>query len=179
MAEPTDPGPVADDPELTVNLTRLLNIRGPLGLLKVLDTVVPVVSLGNVVQPIVEINQPAFRSTDVFSNGVLVAPAAGTVLADTGQLAAGTFDVQYYVSAMDFLGTRQLDFEHRNAANAANLAIWSFLFFNAVENQTKQWGPFNMGYEVALNERLRIVVGAVAIGAAIPVVATIFARRRT
>ncbi len=176
MAEPTDPGPVVTDDELVVNLTRLLNIRGPLGLLSVLNTVVPVVSLGNVVEPVIRVDQPSFRSTDIFSAGILTAAAINTVHADTLALPAGTYDVIMWVSPGN-LATNppQFAMQHRNAADAATLAVW-----NHIESPIRPqvgFSPFSFGYVLAANERLRII-NLLAVAAGETSYATIWARVR-
>jgi len=176
MAEPTDTGPVALDPELTTNLTRLLQIRGPLGLLRVLDTIVPVVSMGDVVSPTITVLQPAFRSTDIFSAGAQLAAAVNTVHADTTGLAAGTYDVVIIIQSDPADLAMVFQIQHRNAANAANLAQWDIVprQTGGIELQYQM----EFGYEIALNERLR-VLNLTVIGAGQPSVATIFARLRT
>jgi len=176
MADPTDPGPVSNDPELQAALTRILQIRGPLGVLKVLDTIVPVVSLGDVVQPSITVLQPSFRSTDIFSVGVVQAPAAGATLADTGPLAAGTYDVRFLCSAGDGTAGARIDLAHRNAADNANLALWQHNIRSA--NSDAMLWEYTFGYEIAANERLR-ATAAVAGAAGARWYATIFARLRT
>jgi len=176
MAEPTDPGPVALDPELAASLVRLLNIRGPLGNLKVLDTIVPVVSLGDVVQSTVQVVAPAFRSSDVFSAGVQVAAAANTVHADTLSLAAGIYDVTLQLSCGENSLNTNFVLEHRNAANAANLMTIPIVM-NSISNAASP-STWSFGYELALNERLRIL-NAVAMNANRRTAAWIMARIRS
>jgi len=171
--------PQVNDAELEVGLIRALSVVGQIGKLRVLDIVIPTISLGDVIQPTVEVRSPSYRSTDVFSAGVQIAPAAGAVLADTTGLAEGIYDVQYYLTTTDTAGTRLLALEHRNAANTATLATWEFIVYDALGNVSRPWVLNPLAYEIAANERLRIVVGAVAIAAGVPAVATIFARRRT
>lgn len=177
MAEPDPNTPQVVDPERVVDLTRLLQIRGPLGVLNVLDTIVPVVNMGDVVARSVEVRQPAFRSTDIFSAGVLQAPPVGTVLADTGALAEGIYDIRLIMttnSAGTFTDTIQV--QHRNAANTANLAAWDFVVVIATSDNA-QYRQQEFAYELGLNERLRII--NVKVGQAAKIFAcTIFARRR-
>ena len=170
--------PQSDDADLAADLIRLLKIIGPLGRLSVSDLVVPVVNMGDVVTRTITVLQPAFRASDVFSNALITAPAAGAILADTGQLAAGVYDVRLLMvtnSANLFNGG--FVFQHRNAANAANIAVWHHLERTGGQDQAFQY-DYTFAYEIALNERLRIAVNAA--GAAARVwTATIFARRRT
>ena len=162
MAE-VDPGrPQVVNPELSVDLTRLLQIRGPLGVLNVLDVVVPVVSLGDVVTPSINIRGPTFRSTDIFSAGFQAAPPVNTVLADTLALPAGIYDVVLQFSYVETT-TQAVRFQHRNAANAANLMEMDFLTDPNAAYVGPQMFPF--AYELATNERLRfIITGAGAVG---------------
>lgn len=173
MADPDPNTPQVVDPERVVNLTRLLQIRGPLGVLNVLDTIVPVVNMGDVVTRTVTVLQPNFRSTDVFSAGIQVAAAPGTVHADTGPLAEGVYDIHYYI---EIGGTTNVNFavNHRDAADLVNLARWEYI-------GNFRGGPIatqTLAYEFAANERLQIrniVVAAAGVGT----VASIFARLRT
>lgn len=167
--DPTIPQVV--DPERTVDLTRLLQIRGPLGVLNVLDTIVPVVNMGDVVARTVDINPPSFTSTDVFSAGDQTFAPPGTVHADTGALAEGVYDVQ--LSMPSTINSAMIwRIQHRNAANTADLAVWSTLI-HAVTGVFSQ----TLGYTFALNERLRIVNNSVFTAGEVSM-AFIFARRR-
>ena len=58
----------------------------------------PVVLVGGTVS-FVAAPTPAYRVPDLFSVGVLIAPAAGSVLADTGPLPAGAYSVQLFMDA--------------------------------------------------------------------------------
>lgn len=173
MAEEDPNTPQAVDPETATNLVRLLQIRGPLGVLNVLDTIIPVVNMGDVVARTVAVLQPSFRSTDVFSAGKQVGAPAATVHADTGPLAEGIYDVLLQIP--ETTNTSIVwDVEHRDAANAANLAVWSTIISGTTGGRFKQ----RFAYEFAANERLRILnEGGVAAG--VTSVAFIFARRRT
>lgn len=176
MAEDLPPGtPEVDDPLLVADLIRLLSIKGAIGRLPLADIVIPVVNLGDVVQPTVEIRSPAFRSTDVFSAGVQVGAGANTVHADTGALVAGVFDVQLSIDRGN--GTtnhEQWAIEHRNAANTANLAVWNYI--NSASRAPYAFQQ-TFAYEFAVGERLRII-NVVALVAGDTSNAVIFARRR-
>lgn len=178
MADELPPGtPEVDDPILLADLIRILSIKGALGKMRVADIVLPIVSLGDVVQPTVEVRQAAFRSTDIFGGAGVVAPAVNTILADTGPLPAGVYDVALYASSNDSgSAAARTRVEHRDAANAANLAQWDLQ--TASQDQTAIWSPWiTFGYELALNERLRML--NVLVGQANKVhIATIFARLR-
>lgn len=172
MAE-TDPTiPQVVDPERTVDLTRLLQIRGPLGVLNVLDTIVPVVNMGDVVTRTVTVLQPAFRSTDVFTEGVQIAAAANFAHADTGPLAEGTYDLMFQIP-QTLVSSVVWHMKHRNAADNADLAIWPTIL------QAGTGGAFwqTFAYEFAINERIRLTNFS-AFAAGESSVAVILARRR-
>lgn len=176
MAELNPNVPQVNDPELEVEVIRLLQIVGPLGKLNVIDAVLPTINLGNAVPTEVEVRQPSFRSTDVFSTGLQTNQAANTILADTGPLAAGVFDVMIHGSTNTTTDPASIIAEHRNAANAANLATWDYYCMTGGGNAVV-WGPFHFAYEFALNERLRLLQ-SLAGGAGRTFAAVIFARIR-
>ena len=172
MGEIDPTKPQVNDPEVEAELIRVLSIVGPLGKLDVIPAVLPIISMGNVVQQTVEVRSPNFRSTDIFSAGIVTGGAAGTVHADTTALQAGTYDMIYVISPTATTGP-EWQVQHRNAANAANLAQVRHI---TVPGAT---APIIMtlAYEFALNERLRILNGLVMAGGEVSN-ATIFARRR-
>lgn len=166
--------------DLKVQMIRDLEVVGQVPDLEIIPAILPVIVMGNVLQQTVRVEQPVFRSTDVFSNGLQTAPAAGEVLADTGPLATGVYDLQVYslMAATGFNNIR-IEFQHRNAANAANLASWDYgCRGHSVANETTPvWVIQTLAYELAENERLRLIV-PVAFAAGDPAIGTIFARRR-
>lgn len=175
MAEELPPGtPEVDDPLLVADLIKLLSIKGAIGRLPLANIVLPVVSLGDVVTPTINVQAPAFRSTDIFTAGVLGPSPAGTVYADTGSLTAGTHDLQLYIPGGDLLFPQWV-VEHRNAANTAVLASW-----NIGHSSTLPLQIFSQtfSYEFAVNERLR-VVNLTTSGVNESGSAVIFARVRT
>jgi hypothetical protein len=158
MAE-VDPNlPQVVDPERTVELTRLLQVRGPLGVLNVLDTIVPVVSMGDVVPRTITVLPPAFRTTDIFTNQQQIAQPLDTILADTGALAEGTYDLLVQWSHQGDAVNQNFRFEFRNAANTANLALWTLAL--RMVSSDSIGGNLNFALEFAANERLRIVQAA-------------------
>lgn len=172
MADPDPNTPQVVDPERVVDLTRLLQIRGPLGVLNVLDTIVPVVNMGDVVARSVEVRPPFFTSTDIFSAGLQTAAPINFVHADTGPLAEGIYDIQLQIPATATTGN-SWNIEHRDAANTAALAVWNAILITGTGGVLAQ----TFAYEFAINERLRIInLGAFAAGELS--VAHIFARRR-
>jgi len=165
--------PQSDDPDLAADLIRLLRIVGPLGRLSVADVVIPVVSMGDVATRTITVLQPAFRSTDLFSAGLLVAAAVDTVHADTGPLAEGTYDVVIHISPQ---ATTNMFWRvvHRDAADAATLMEYRPAAPAGASGSMVQ----TFGYELALNERLRIT-NTTAFAAGEGSSAWIFLRRRT
>ncbi len=61
---------------------------------------------------------PAYSVTDIFTVGIVVAPAINTILADTGPLPVGPYTVQWILMVRE---RSILAFEWRDAGNAANL----------------------------------------------------------
>jgi len=176
MAEIDPNTPQVVDPERVVDLTRLLQIRGPLGVLNVLDTIIPVVNMGDVVARTVTVLQPAFRTTDIFGVGVVTAQPAGTVLADTGPLAEGTYDFIYNGLVYSTVASAEIRLEFRNAANTATLASWPNVGALFTSGAPPGWG-YTFALELAINERLR-AVQVQTLPAGQSAYATLFARRR-
>lgn len=85
-----------------------------------------------------------------------VAPAANAVQADTGALPAGTYDFIIVLMVSDTVAVgKGLIVEHRNAANGATLAVLGGV--SAPESIT-----YTTRLTLALNERVRVIVGTVA-----------------
>ena len=154
MAQPNAALPQVVDPERLADLIRLLTVRGPLGVLNVADVVVPVVSLGDVVERTITVLQPAFRASDFFSVGTVTGGAAGTILADTGPLPAGTYDVIITVNPNQTAPGDLSTFDHRNAANTANQMTWTLL----VGSELSLLRTVHLAIVMGLNERLRLVI---------------------
>ena len=164
---PRDPAQVQlDFPELTADLIRDLRLTGVLGLLNFSDTVIPIIQVGNVRPQIIRTDLATFDSAEVFS-GSVSAPGANAVIADTTALPAGEYDVVFggSVSAGSAFASR-FELQWRNAANAANLAVWPHAVQRAAgDGIVFTFGP--MALNIGLNERLRWVnilasTGAVA-----------------
>ena len=85
-----------------------------------------------------------------------VAPAANTVLADTGALAAGNYDIEVDAGASDTVALgKHIEIQHRNAANGANLHTFVIPTPNSNSFVWKK-------VAVALNERIRGQSGVIA-----------------
>lgn len=123
--------------------------------------VIPVVLVGGTVSFLAS-PTPAYGVTDIFTAGPLVAPIAGTVLADTGQLPAGTYTVQAFISMGD---SNFIQFQWRDVANAASL--WTQDMFNIITNVG---GPATIQFAARFDvlntdERFRVIIpGAGGVG---------------
>ena len=152
-----DPAKVQlDFPELTADLIRDLRLTGTVGLLNLSDTVVPIISVGNVRPQIVRTDVATFDSAEVFS-GSASAPGANAVIADTTALPPGEYDVMFgsSISAANPFAAR-FELQWRNAANAANLAVWPHAVQRAAgDGVVFMFGPTALN--IGLNERLRWV----------------------
>lgn len=106
------------------------------------------------------------------ASGLSIAPAANAVVADTGPLPAGAYFVEITLatSAAAAAG-KHLQVEHRNAANAATVNTLAGCPGGVVEQ------TFIERIVLALNERIRAVVGAVAFAASEGAIASIRAYR--
>lgn len=101
-----------------------------------------------------------------------VAPAANAVLADSGQLAAGLYDIDMFAAVADTLAVgKGIVIEHRNAANGATLQ--SYMGCPAGNG-----AQLNLrGVVVQTNERIRAIVMAGAPAALSQYVASISIRK--
>lgn len=101
------------------DLIRDLEIKGALGPLSIGPEVFGVVLLDSL-ESFTASPRRSIRIGDWFTQGVTVAPAAGTVLADTGALATGIYDLSVIVHQNEAAGAN-FEFQWRNAGNTANL----------------------------------------------------------
>lgn len=118
--------------------------------------------LSNVVTPVSLVDSDITLSAQVTTlncsspatQGELAAPVAATLLADTGPLAAGTYNVLLMAGA-SIGGNFNIDFrlQRRDAANAAT--IWGQLFSINVNGAQNLVIPFRL--TVADQERLRAI----------------------
>ena len=114
------------------------------------NEVVPAVLVGGTVS-FVAAPTPPYRVPDVFTEGEQVAPAAATVLADTGPLPVGVYSVVMVMSAGE---SNRFDIQWRNAGNSANLAqiririvtqgIFTFTSRFNVENDNERFRILNV-----------------------------------
>lgn len=164
-----------DFPELVADIIRQLRLTGTVGLLGFSDQIVPVyIAAQREGALAIELSPVVYTSPTIFS-GTASSPAAGTVIVDTGQLPVGDYDV---FANLNHAGASTSDsniaLEHRNAGNSATLAN---LLLGAITGgaQPLTMTLQNMGYRLALDERLRIIVGGLFAG---PVSGVIGAIRR-
>lgn len=155
MAERNPARPQLDFPQLTADIIAALRLTGQLGLFNMSDTVVPVISVGNVRPQTFSFSPITYTSSEIV-HGAADSPAGNTVLADTGALGAGTYDLQLQLS----FGGRTIPntpivIEHRNAANAVTLATLLSLTQPGTDAAAAVQSPI-FGYVIGLNERLRI-----------------------
>lgn len=143
--------PQVNDPELEADLIRLLSIVGALGTLNVVDTVVPTVSLGSIADEI-DNRSPVFLDTDIHSEGVKTAPTASLLLADTGQLNTGIYDISIALSSTEVAVDNTLNIEHRNAANTGTVRQWTVVH----GRDNSLIFTFNMAMSFTQNERLTV-----------------------
>jgi hypothetical protein len=85
------------------------------------------------------------------ASGIVIAPAANAVVADSGPLAAGVYRVVVHMGSTGIAAVgKGMSYEHRNAANGANIA--TFTVPTPVAFRTELYYV-----SVALNERIRVV----------------------
>jgi len=167
---PRDPSKIQlDFPQLTADLIRDMRLVGVLGLLDFNPTVQPVFIIGDR-DLSVDAVAPVFGSAQIF-NGHASAPVVATVIATTGQLPAGEYDVWAELSNVGVSpGTSHMELQHRNAADAATLAVLADVPSSGVAVGVSSQVPM-VGYTIAANERLRaVIVGANNTGAVTAVI---------
>jgi hypothetical protein len=136
-----------------VNLVNRLGIRPPPPEGFELTSVVTPVSIVDS-----DISVPVISTTQLLDTpataGEQVAPAPGATLADTGQLAAGTYNLMVTCSC-DFLtaGTLALRISRRNAADAAD--VWTQLL--TIASSGSSYLLFQVSVRLLVNERIRLL----------------------
>mgnify|MGYP000176339863 CR=1 FL=1 len=156
---PRDPTKVQlDFPLLVADLIDQLKLLGPVGLLDFNPAVQPVFLIGSRGITFGSL-LPDFDSSEVYF-GQATDPIGNVVLIDTGALAAGTYDLGCNLSATGNAGQlAPLRLEHRNAANNATLATLFHLSLSLSTHDYAVGAMPTIGYNIGLNERLRIVSG--------------------
>lgn len=155
---PRDPGkPQLDFPLLIADLIAQLNIVGQIGVLDFSDTVQPMFIVGTREGALSVTSEAVdYTSAQLFS-AASAAPGLNQVLADTGQLPAGTYDIQVGYSMSGDIVADFLFFQHRNAGNTADLS--SLPIARGPLDHRDATMPLNFAVIVATNERLRFQIG--------------------
>lgn len=120
---------------------------------------------GSEADPVVNRDQ---APSSIVNNGAVSAAAAApsTVVADTGQLPAGTYEVEVTCAVLGPLTAGVgLVVEHRDAANTGNVAVLGGTA-GTLERRIKR-------VTVAVNQRIRVRVDAVALPASVVAVAAV------
>jgi len=158
---PRDPNRLQlDFPALVADLIDQLKLTGTVGVLEFTPSVQPVYLVGDRGLSIAA-EPPVLESSEIIFNGA-TNPAAGLPMSDTGQLAAGTYDISASVSFIGSLASVAnggFHLLHRNAADTATLAtMLSVVPSTSTINGLGQY-PVR-GHVVALNERFRWITPA-------------------
>lgn len=117
--------------------------------------------LSNVVQPVSLVDSDVALAAVTTSQlldtpltaGPQAAPVINTVLADTGAQAAGNYILFILVSAFDTVAGPDIQFQRRDAANAAN--IWEQRYWTG--GATSYFLQTTLRVTLQLNERVRVV----------------------
>ncbi len=165
--------PIVNDPQIRVDLIRNLTILGELLQLEVLPAVLPVAVVD---QPDFQVRtqQPLYLRGEI-SNANASSPAAGTVILDTGQLAAGDYDVQGYWTDQGVTVDYAALFSHRDAADAADIDLWVLRRDSSIAGSFQKVMDFAI--QLLFNERIRVSVTADP-GVGATVQATLMVKRR-
>lgn len=152
---PRDPTRIQlDFPKLVADVISDLQLVGIVGLLDFAPTVQPVYIIGDR-DLTVDAVPTAFQSAEIFS-GFASGPTVNTVIADTGQLPAGTYDIFAEINVAGAgAAVCHVELQHRNAANAASLAVIGRVGMTTTVLAGRS-AIRSLGYVLALNERLRV-----------------------
>jgi len=167
--------PQLEFPALVAELITELRLTGQVGRLNFSDQVIPAFLIGSR-----GINfggdLPAFTSAAVFA-GDNDTPPSNAIIADTGALPAGTYDLMGDLSLHGAAGAGDgiYRLEHRNAANDGTLATLMNMHVDTVSRDTITRLPL-MGYVIGVNERIRAIIGVAVTSGGVS--AVIFAQIR-
>ncbi len=100
-----------------INLLKSLGVNRPPTPFTLDGDVVPVILVDSAIS-FVAAPTPPYRVTDIFTNGVIVAPPVNTILADTGPLLIGSYSIKFFLRVTE---SNQFNWEWRDVANTANL----------------------------------------------------------
>ncbi len=147
-----------DFPQLVADLITTLRLTGALGVLNLSDTVIPVISVGDVRPPTFSFTPVTFSSGEIVSGFLHDAPG-NTVIADNAPLVAGTYDLHLFLSNAGINPialTRPLEVQHRNAANTVTLAVLLSLATPSTSSGPGSAQTSIFGYVIGSAERLRV-----------------------
>lgn len=117
-------------------------------------------------------NSAVSKQTAVRASGAVAAPAASAVIADTGNLPAGDYLIEWAVAAMDTVAVgKGMVVEHRDAADA----VTNFRLGGCVAGDSQS--GVSRRITVAANESVRVIAGTAAGAASSLYVASIAAHR--
>lgn len=150
--------PQLDFPQLVADLIADLRLTGQVGLLDFSDLVRPVFIIGSRGGSLqVTAAPPVFSSASV-AGATQINPVANTLIAGTGPLPAGDYDVFCSISFNGVMNvTGAVVLQHRDAADAATLEQLLQLGMTTTQHAQTILLP-TIGYTLALNESLRVIV---------------------
>jgi len=143
--------------QLVADIIRALQVLGQYGpAIDVIDSVQPVFLAGQIDAIEATTSPVAYTIGETFNASRIT--AAGGVL-DTGQLVAGTYDVQLLCSENGQTAVNNdLFLRHRDAANAATLRFWPITQFNAAAQGSRAlFISYTMALVIGTNERLDVL----------------------
>jgi len=159
-----------DFPVLTADLIDQLRLTGVIGVMDFLPEVRPTFIIG-ARGLTATVNPPTFLQSEIFSVEA-TNPAANSVVVDTGQLAAGDYDVVLaWGQTQTTVQVTSPQMQLRDAADAVTLLQW-FLPSNIIANVNTN---ITFAINILLNQRIRLFTGAALIG---NIGGTIMAKRR-
>jgi hypothetical protein len=134
-----------------------------------LSSVVTPVSIVDSDVPISSVTTPPIIDSSS-TQGILLQPAAGTLLADTGALAQGTYLFRILVGTdRNVSGGGCVEIQRRDAGNAANL----YRILLPMSDSGPQMYDLLLNAKLSANERIRVVVTS-SFTAGLSVLANIF-----
>lgn len=150
-----------DFPLLVADLISELRLIGGVGLLNFLPEVRPTYIVGSRAGALTVTAAPVIYLPAEIATGRTTNPAANAVIVDTGQLAAGDFDVKAFMTAVGATMTRELiELQHRNAANSATINAWQMGMVGGATVHME----VDFSLTIATNERLRVLIGQTLTG---------------
>ena len=161
------PGFFAITSTFFIDLITKFGVRPPPGEGFVMpNTVQPVVIVDSLSSVPIVTTQPPLTAYQ--SSGVLAAPAAAAVMADTGGLPAGLYGFNIFLATNDAAVANVVNLHHRNPADTADVWVQQLNLQTSTQSL-----PISFVDRMASGERLKIDVGS-AVTAAKTVQATIF-----